>query len=278
MSKAARAVSLGLVSLIVIALILIVGLGVYINATFNTRGTIASMTSATQSSTTGSPTSSAESGESTGSGTVCTPAITLNQTSTTEIITLCHVQTTTSFSTSANSTTYGVSNPNLGIRLMISLNASTVSVGGAVNYSASVYNIRSSVNNVSSASNWAIPDLIETATGPTDSPIAYAVMPGYYVSSNISKAPSIDYGICCTTVAGGLTVYSFQPMSDVASVFGSCSLNPCFTKPVSTWRALSEYPTGVGAGVRWVSFTAGVYTVVAEDEWGDIALASFTVK
>ncbi|MCL5068620.1 MAG: hypothetical protein M1368_09760 [Thaumarchaeota archaeon] len=251
MSRAARAVSLGTVSVIVIALILIVGLGVYINATFNTRGTTASMTSATQSSTSGSPTSSTESGESTGSGTV---------------------------STSGNSTTYAVSNPNLGIRLVISLNASTVRLGGAVNYSASVYNTRSSVNNVSSASNWAIPDLIETATGPTDSPIAYAVMPGYYVSSNISKAPGIDYGICCTTVAGGLTVYSFQPMSDVASVFGSCSLNPCFTKPVSTWRLLSEYPTGVGAEVHWVNFTSGVYTVVAEDEWGDVALASFTVR
>jgi len=236
------------------------------------------MTSVTQSSTTSSPTSSTESGESTGSGTVCTPEITLSQTSTTETVTLCRVQTTTSFSTFVNSTTYAVENPTLGLRLIVSLNASTVPIGGAVNYSASVYNTRPSMNNVSYASNWAIPDLIETATGPTDSPIAYAVMPGYYVSSNISKAPSIDYGICCTTVQGGLTVYSFQPTSDVASVFGSCSHDPCFTRSVSTWRLLSEYPTGVGAAVHWVSFTAGVYTVVAEDEWGDIALASFTVE
>jgi hypothetical protein len=174
-------------------------------------------------------------------------------------------------------TTYTVSNPNLGIRLAISLNASTIRVGGAVNYSASVYNTRPSENNISSASNWAIPGLIGTATGPTDSPIAYAVMPGHYVSGNISKAPSIDYGMCCTTVMGGITTYSFQAMSDNASVFGIGNCNPCFTRPVSTWRLLDEYPTGAGVGVHWVSFAAGVYTVVAEDEWGDVALASFTV-
>ncbi len=174
-------------------------------------------------------------------------------------------------------TTYTATNPNLGIRLTISLNASNIRVGGAVNYSASVYNTRPSENNVSSASSWAIPGLIDTATGPTDSPIAYAIMPGYYVSSNISKAPSIDYGMCCSTVMGGVAVYSFQAMSDKASVIGNCNPNPCFTRPVSTWRSLSQYPTGVGGGVHWESFTAGVYTVVAEDEWGDVALASFTV-
>jgi len=186
---------------------------------------------------------------------------------------------TTNSSTSggAAQTTYSASNPTLGIRLTISLNASTIPAGGAVNYSASVYNTRPSENNVSSASNWAIPGLIVTAAGPTDSPIAYAVMPGYYVSGNISKAPSIDYGMCCTTVMGGITTYSFQAMSDKASVFGIGNCNPCFTKPVSTWRLLSEYFTGVGIGAHGVSFAAGVYTVVAEDEWGDVALASFTV-
>jgi len=174
-------------------------------------------------------------------------------------------------------TTYTASNPSLGIRLVISLNTSTIHSSDTVNYSASVYNTRPSVNNVYSASNWAMPSLIMTATGPTDSPIAFAVMPGHYVSGNISEAPSIDYGICCTTVMGGITVYSFQPMSDNASVVGSCNPNPCFTRPVSTWRPFDSYPSGIGAEVQWVKFTTGVYTVVAEDEWGDVALASFTV-
>jgi hypothetical protein len=179
--------------------------------------------------------------------------------------------------TVVNSTVYTTSNPSIGIRLIISLNASTIQIGGTVNYTASVYNTRPSVNNVSSASNWAKPGLIMTATGPTDSPIAYAIMPGHYVSGNISKAPSIDYGMCCTTVMGGITVYSFQPMSDNASVIGNCNPNPCFTRPVSTWRPFSGYPSGVGAEVNWVNFTPGVYTLVAEDEWGDIALASLRV-
>jgi len=176
-------------------------------------------------------------------------------------------------------TAYSATNPNLGIRLIMSLNASTIHVGGTVNYSARADNTRPSENNVSSASNWAIPRLISTACGtsPTDSPIAYAIVPGYYVSDNISKAPSINYGMMCTTVMGGVTAYSFQPSSDIASVIGNCNPNPCFTIPVSTWRPFSGYPSGVGSDVNWVNFKAGVYTVVAEDEWGDIAMASFTV-
>lgn len=179
--------------------------------------------------------------------------------------------------TTVNSPAYTASNPNLGIRLTISLNGSTIQVGESVNYTASVFNTRSSENNVSSASNWAIPRLVSTACGPTDSPIAYAILPGHYVPGNISKAPSIDYGVMCSTVMGGVSVYSFQPTSDAASVFGNCSPNPCFTKPVSTWRTIGGYPSGVGSEGSWVNFKAGAYAVVAEDEWGDIALASFTV-
>ena len=183
--------------------------------------------------------------------------------------------------TAVNSTAYTASNQNLGIRLVVSLNASTIHVGDAVNYTASVYNTRSSVNNVSSASNWAMPGLIMTACGPTDSPIAYAIVPGYYVPGNISKAPSVNYGMMCTTVMGGVMIYSFQPSSNIASVYASsvthCNSNPCFTRPVSTERVFSAYPNGVGAEANWVNFTTGVYTVVAQDEWGDIALASFMV-
>jgi hypothetical protein len=180
--------------------------------------------------------------------------------------------------TGVNSTIYVASNPNLGIRLTISLNATRIHIGGTVNYSASVFNMRPSENNVSSASNWAIPRLISTACGtsPTDSPIAYAILPGYYVPDNISKAPSVNNGMMCTTVLGGVTTYSFQPSSDIASVIGNCSPNPCFTKPISTWRPFSQYSSGGGAE-PFVNFTPGAYTVVAEDEWGDIALVSFMV-
>jgi hypothetical protein len=183
-----------------------------------------------------------------------------------------------SINTGVHSTAYTASNPNLGIRLTISINASTIHIGGTINYSASVFNTRPSENDVSSENNWAIPRLISTACGtsPTDSPIAYAILPGYYVSDNISKAPSVNNGMMCTTVLGGVTTYSFQPSSDIASVIGNCNPNPCFTKPVSTWRPFSQYSSGEGPE-PFVNFTSGVYTVVAEDEWGDIALASFTV-
>lgn len=178
----------------------------------------------------------------------------------------------------ASPTTYADSNSTLGISLAITLSPSTIPAGGEVNYSASVFNTRLSVNNLSSASSWALPDLIMTACGPTDSPIAFAVIQGHYVPGNISKAPGVNYGELCTTVMGGVRAYSFQPTSDVASVLGSCSPNPCFTRAISTWRELTQYQNGVGIEGQGLNFTRGTYTVVAEDEWGDIALASFAVS
>jgi len=183
---------------------------------------------------------------------------------------------------SGNSTTYTSSNPNLGIRLVISLNLSAIHAGGEVNYTASVWNTRTSINNVSSASNWVLPDLIMTACGPTDSPIAFAVIRGHYDSRNISQAPPVNLGMGCTTVMGGVTTYSFQPSSDVASIYTSsvahCNSNPCQTRAINTSRELSQYFSGVGSEAQGVAFTSGAYTVAAEDEWGDIAMASFTVS
>jgi len=109
--------------------------------------------------------------------------------------------------------------------------------------------------------------------GPTDSPIAFAVVQGFYTPLNISYA-RIQYGMGCTTVMGGVRFYLFQPVSNVVSVFGSCSPNPCFTKPMISSRSLNGY----WSGNQYLSFTPGVYTVAVADEWGDFEVAHFTVQ
>ena len=160
-----------------------------------------------------------------------------------------------------------------GLILNLSLNASSIRVGHEIAFTASLFNPRTTAYNISSASNWALPYLVIGPCGPTDSPIAFAVVQGFYTPLNISYA-RVQYGIGCSTLMGGIRFYLFQPVSNVVSVFGSCSPNPCFTKPMVSSRSLNGY----WSGNQYLSFTPGVYTVVVADEWGDFQVAHFTVQ
>jgi len=160
-----------------------------------------------------------------------------------------------------------------GLNLSLSLNASSIRAGHEIAFTASLFNTRTTENNVSSASNWALPYLIAGPCGPTDSPIAFAVLQGFYTPLNISNA-RIQYGQGCTTVMGGVRFYLFQPMSSTASVFAGCSPDPCFTKSMTSSRSLNGY----WSGNQYFDFAPGVYTILVADEWGDFAVAHFTVQ
>jgi len=75
-------------------------------------------------------------------------------------------------------------------------------------------------------------------------------------------------------VRGGIRFYLFQRLSNIASVFGNCSPNPCFTKPVISSGSLNGY----WSGNQYLFFAPGVYTIVVADEWGDFVVAHFTVQ
>ena len=160
-----------------------------------------------------------------------------------------------------------------GLTLNLSLNASSIRAGHEIAFTASLFNTRTTAYNLSSASNWALPYLVIGPCGPTDSPIAFAVVQGFYTPLNISYA-RVQYGIGCSTLMGGIRFYLFQPVSNVVSVFGSCNPNPCFTEPMISSRSLNGY----WSGNQYLSFTSGVYTVVVADEWGDFQVAHFTVQ
>lgn len=162
-----------------------------------------------------------------------------------------------------------------GLRLGLTLGATTVVQGNPIELSASEYNTLPVETNVSSANDWVLPGLIMSPCGPTDSPVAYAVIPGHYSAANISAAPAVPYGGSCTTVTSAATLYSFMPSSDVASVYGGCAAGPCSTGPVGWTRALTGYWDSTSGQLS--SLTPGGYTAVAEDEWGNMVLATFTV-
>ena len=195
---------------------------------------------------------------------------------------------TTSFSSSSSSTsralsntgvsqtTYTASNSNLGIDLSFSLNATATQPGGRVDFQAFVYNELGRENNVSASSIWSIPRLIMDPCGPVDSPVAVVTIPGHYDEENLSSAPTPEYGAGCTTVEGGIRSYSFQPYSDYAYVIGGSER--CIPSPCLMGIGYSGTFVGYVNNGQASPFVRGVYTVVAEDEWGDVALASFTVS
>ncbi|MDG6907723.1 MAG: hypothetical protein JRN20_18270 [Nitrososphaerota archaeon] len=172
---------------------------------------------------------------------------------------------TTSISTSTSSVS--------GLILSLSLNSSIIQIGHGISFSASLFNSLSTENNVSTASNWALPGLVLGPCGPTDSPIAFAVVKGFYTASNISSAPRVQYGLGCTTLMGGIQMYSFKPMSSNATVIGNCEMNRCLIEPMIMTRSVDGY----WSGNSFVSFTQGAYTGVVADEWGSFTVAQFTV-
>jgi len=164
---------------------------------------------------------------------------------------------TTTTSTQGTTTASCATESPAALRLSLSLNSSSIRAGHDISFNAVLFNTSCAENDVPSQNNWAVPDLVIGPAGPTDSPVAFAVVQGLYVPANVSSAPRIEYGPGGTTVAGGIESYSFQPKGDLASVR---SINGYWSKD------------------QFLSFTPGTYTVVVADEWGHVATSSFTVQ
>lgn len=161
-----------------------------------------------------------------------------------------------------------------GLDLRLTVNTTILTLGQRPSVTIDELNPGSSELNVSSSSRWALPALMFGPCGPVSSPIAVAVVQGFYTASNISKAPPVQYGFMCTTVMGGIAYYSFQPKSDNARVVGSCTPNPCTMEKVNSTSTF----TGYWNSGSFTSFTLGEYTVVGGDEWGGLALLNFVVS
>ena len=213
--------------------------------------------------------------------TIVFASTTLYESTSRTTVTLTSTTTTTSLaaSTSTVTSTTTVSScitaSAAALTLSLSLTSSSIIAGNGIGFNASLFNTSCGENDVPSASNWGVPELVIGPAGPTASPIAFAVVPGFYTSANISSAPTIQYGVFGTTVQQGIKSYAFQPRSDVASVM-ICGANPCFTNTKS--MSISGGFNGYWSKQEILAFTPGTYTVVVADQWGHVATASFTVQ
>lgn len=185
-------------------------------------------------------------------------------------------------------------NPTNNLRLDLRLSNST----GGIHVTVDEYNSLSSVNNVSLANEWAIyPNSLKDICD--NQVAAFAIYQGNYGVGNFTTASSL---VITNPGAGGIcpelspsVVYSFNPDSGLASAPAGAFAPGPFAKNVTLSDTISGYYTcgrnapsfrPQNASGLWICaqntakfnpFPPGTYTVVALDQWGDVAVLQFVV-
>ncbi len=185
-----------------------------------------------------------------------------------------------------------------GLRLAVSSNASTITVGQELNISLSIVNALPHVNVVKPSNDWLLRGVPVALWPPCyfGLPAEAAVLQGDYDSQNIQSAANVTFSYVCME---GVNVdhVIFQPNGDQVNLTGlydvtgtNQSLGPFHMSLSFTtggyWnlqnlsRELNipilgeQYPPRSPA---YVPFSPGEYTIAVADEWGQVAILHVTV-
>lgn len=199
--------------------------------------------------------------------------------------TVSSTSTTSTSSTSSTSTYTGAAtstsatSPASGLELSLALNGTRISTGEEITATAVEVNTLTTTDNVSAAKDWPIGNLAVGPCGQLNSPVGIAVLSGNYDAANVSSAKALQiYNpavYACPAILSNIEGFLFQPSSDNATVYGSCGSAACFNETASATVSVDGYWTGEPS--TFTTLPTGIYTVVAGDEWGGIAILHFTV-
>jgi len=185
--------------------------------------------------------------------------------------------TSSTLATSKSASSTSVKSAANGLELSLTLNGSSISSGQGIAATAVEVNTLTTANNVSAAAKWPIGNLAVGPCGHLNEPVGIAVLSGNYDAANVSSGLALQIyqpgTYACPAALSGISGFLFQPSSDNATVLGTCQPGPCFSETTSASISVRGYWTANA----FASFPSGVYTVVAGDEWGGIAIAHFTV-
>jgi hypothetical protein len=177
--------------------------------------------------------------------------------------------------------TSAVTNPADHLELRLTLNATSIRSGQAVNISISEFNPQPQPNNVTASDDWPIEGLSLGPCGTINLPIGLELFSGYYDASNVSSARALQLdspGIYNCPMMMSVDSYSFHPSSSAADVYGSCTPGFCFTMDVSSASSVSGYwGSGSSQAGNFHRLSPGTYTVAAGDEWGALTILHFVV-
>ena len=176
-----------------------------------------------------------------------------------------------------------VANPGLGLQLVLSVTPSQGRESNSFEVNATVWNTLSRPNNVT-----GVDDYNGVQVNPlcNTGPVTFEVLQGYYTTVNFTKGTVVSiHGVqnmMCIVPTSALSYYVFQPNSDVFSgplqqdQGGSQNTTAAMTtRSATTAASLVDIYSGGLASPE--PFPAGTYTVVAADNWGQLAAVHFTV-
>jgi hypothetical protein len=159
-----------------------------------------------------------------------------------------------------------------GLELELGISRTSLLPGDTFSINVSEYNTLNGMNNVSTATNWPMNDLQLGSCGHSIYPFGIAIFGGVYAANNISEATQLQVfpDLPCPLFLRLVTGYLFEPVNDSATIL------PGNTTLVSLDMQISL--RGFYSNGTQRSFPTGEYTVLAGDEWGDVAFQYFSVN
>ncbi|MDG6924940.1 MAG: hypothetical protein JRN09_00140 [Nitrososphaerota archaeon] len=191
--------------------------------------------------------------------------------------------------TPTENATSSVTSPN-GLRLTLSLAYDPSSFGSGIPIEVSLFNTLSTTSNLEPTAGAQ-----EFSLGPCSQlPLGVEVLEGNYGLGNLSEGSSLGLyypGVYNCPALFGVAYWSFAPHSDNVTLLSQQPVgNSNTTAPQAMWtqkasasleywgywsgEAPEGYPTG---NASFTSFPPDVYTVAADDSWGQVTLLHFTV-
>jgi type II secretory pathway pseudopilin PulG len=167
----------------------------------------------------------------------------------------------------------------LGLNLSMAMNTTLLQSGQGIDVIISEKNTLSTTNTVNTSDKWQLSSLSLGPCGTINYPMGLAIFKGYYASSNISTAEALKLyqpgTYMCPDILLDIISYTFQPISDMASVNAPY---PNFNLSMVSSVTASGYWTGGLLGhTEFSNFSSGIYTVAGGDEWGQLILLHFVV-
>ena len=162
-----------------------------------------------------------------------------------------------------------------GLQLQVSVNATTLTSGEALQISVSEYNTLSTINNVTAATNWAVNGLAFSACpNLNELPFGVALFQGSYNAQNISQAAPLDLfpAVPCALLIRLITGYNFLPDSVNAAIMPGGDIS----SPTPMSGSLTVNGTYFTAQLK--PLAPGVYTLVVGDEWGTLEFLYISVE
>ena len=176
-----------------------------------------------------------------------------------------------------------------GLRLEMSLDESSLSLGGAIGIGISEYNAIASHIKVPAAQVWTGKVLgLGAQCGRPLLPMGIAIYPGHYVAANISQGTPLRIFQSVPAIANrtagsspdcassySAISYEFLPESSIANI--------TYAQPTSAPPLWGEYRASAILSLKgyylgsFVPFGTGSYTVQGGDEWGRTLFDYFSV-